>query len=184
LASNTSEIRFTAGLLAILLVSTGCSQGNSGRAEAACAGQGLIDRFEADRVVALLKGVDDTLDLNAADSSDGRLAFRAADGMAFVIEARKCVSQRPDVTCEGLTLTGRIASPGRSGADLLTYANDFNREQAAVYMFSEADALFLSDDIILDGGVCTAQLESSLSAFVTVLGQQQRFLLSDREVGG
>ena len=184
MSAKRTEIGFTAALLGILLASTGCSPGSSGRADAICSGRGLIDRFDADQVVGLLKGVDDTLDLNAADSGDGRLAFRAADGRAFVIEARQCVSERPDVTCEGLTLTGRIATPGKSGMDLLTYANDFNREQAAVSMFFEEDAIFLSDNIILDGGVCSAQLESSLSAFVAVLGQQQRFLLSDREVGG
>lgn len=166
-------------MLAGLSLSVGCSRVTPEGADGARANQQLIDRFDASRIVALLAGIDASLTPDTAASSEGRLGFRAPDGRSFAIEARQCAQKKPDISCEGLTLTGLITIPPDSDIDLMAYANDFNREQASVYMFFDQDALFLSDDVILDGGVTPANLASSLSTFVSVLGQHQRFLVGD-----
>ena len=148
-------------------------------APVAVATPALVEAFDAAQIIRLVAPMDYTPTGQVEESPEGNAAvdFKGPDGETFRAEARHCASHRPGVNCAGISLTARIVVPGATAEGMLSHANGFNRDQAAVFMFEDEGNLVVSDDIILDGGISEVNLEVSLETFSTVLRQNRDFLL-------
>ncbi|MEQ1783072.1 MAG: YbjN domain-containing protein [Hyphomonadaceae bacterium] len=168
------------GLLPLMLVA--CSptvEAPKAAVEEPAAQAQLVDVFDAAQIIRLVAPMDCTPTAQVAQSSEANASidFKGPDGETWRVEARHCASHTPGVKCEGITLTARVKVPRSTPAQMLTYANTFNQDQAAVFMFEDAGDLVVSDDIVLDGGISEQNLEAQLAAFSTVLRQNRDFLL-------
>lgn len=139
----------------------------------------LVEAFDAAQIMRLVGPMDYAPTGQVAQSSEANASvdFNGPDGETWQAEARHCASHRPGLKCEGITLTARIKVPKSTPAQMLDYANKFNGDQAAVFMFEDTGDLVVSDDIVLDGGISEANLEAQLATFSTVLRQNRDFLL-------
>lgn len=139
----------------------------------------LVEVFDAAQIIRLVGPMDYVPTGQAEETSEANAwaEFKGPEGETWRAEARHCASHTPGVKCEGITLTARVKVPKSTPAQMLTYANKLNQDQATVFMFEDAGDLVVSDDIVLDGGISEVNLETQLAAFSTVLRQNRDFLL-------
>lgn len=170
------------GLLPLVLVS--CSPAADApkpvaEAPVATPATELVEVFDAARIIRLAEPMGYTATGQAEETDDANawVELKGEDGETFRAEARHCASHRPDVKCEGISLTARVLVPGATAESMLDYANRFNSDGATVHMYQEGSDLFISKDIVLDGGIPEVNLEVQLAAFSTVLRQNRDFLL-------
>jgi hypothetical protein len=153
----------------------------TGLALAACApapkGAELVTRYDRALIRKLVEpmGYKVTTEATPTHEAKPALTFTATNGAVFTAQGEVC-DGNANAACKSVILSARIPTDKADGFDRLAYANHFNGDEAAVYMWTEDGDIRLTGYVILDGGISEEAFRQSLQAFSTVLHQNYNFL--------